>query len=266
MIFFGVLYMDNNSLIDREPALPGLDISAEVAVGIDEREIALRGEYSAARFFGRAPTMYMAIAGGIREGLSDAALVRMFGCHHRTVAAIREREAVGIEADRYRSVQGGKLRMATMGLADEINRRIFSGAEVQEIPFKDLVQGVDKLGGMERLLAGEPNQIVGHLQSSGGDEDLRELVAAPESIHSQAKKKAAGSLDVAQARAHEGGSIAVPGEMIKGAVRDDVSRGYNVQTVENQGVRKSDTVEDTNGVERCLVSGGVDRRNGDDGG
>ncbi len=160
------------SRIDSAPMLPALaDLSAEELAGIEQAEVAAGGEFSAARFFERAPILYQAVARGIAEGLSDAALARMFGAHDRTIAAIRAREVGSMSAEQYRRSQGARLRGVVVRAVDEIGRRI--AEEPGEIAFRDLVTAADKLGSHERLLAGEPTEIHGELSSAGASEELR---------------------------------------------------------------------------------------------
>ena len=160
------------SRIDSAPMLPALaDLSAEELAGIEQAEVAAGGEFSAARFFERAPSIYQAVARGISEGLSDAALARMFRAHDRTIAAIRAREVGSMSAEQYRCFQGARLRGVVVRAVDEIGRRI--SEEPGEIAFKDLVTAADKLGSHERLLAGEPTEIHGELSSAGASEELR---------------------------------------------------------------------------------------------
>lgn len=164
------------SRIDAAPMLPALaDLSTEELAGIEQAEVAAGGEFSAARFFERAPILYQAVARGIAEGLSDAALARMFRAHDRTIAAIRAREVGSMSAEQYRRSQGARLRGVVVRAVDEIGRRI--SEEPGEIAFKDLVTAADKLGSHERLLAGEPTEIHGELASAGASEDIRAALA-----------------------------------------------------------------------------------------
>ena len=164
------------SRIDSAPMLPALaDLSAEELAGIEQAEVAAGGEFSAARFFERAPAIYEAVARGIAEGLSDAALARMFRAHDRTIAAIRAREVGSMSAEQYRRSQGARLRGVVIRAVDEIGRRI--AAAPGEIAFKDLVTAADKLGSHERLLAGEPTEIRGELSSAGASEEIRAALA-----------------------------------------------------------------------------------------
>ena len=164
------------SRIDSAPLLPALaDLSAEELAGIEQSEIASGGEFSAARFFERAPILYQAVARGIAEGLSDAALARMFSAHDRTIAAIRAREVGSMSAEQYRRAQGARLRGVVVRAVDEIGRRIT--VEPGAIAFKDLVTAADKLGSHERLLAGEPTEIHGELSSAGASEEIRAALA-----------------------------------------------------------------------------------------
>lgn len=164
------------SRIDSAPMLPALaDLSAEELAGIEQAEVAAGGEFSAARFFERAPAIYEAVARGIAEGLSDAALARMFRAHDRTIAAIRAREVGSMSAEQYRRSQGARLRGVVVRAVDEIGRRI--AVEPGAIAFKDLVTAADKLGSHERLLAGEPTEIRGELSSAGASEEIRAALA-----------------------------------------------------------------------------------------
>ena len=164
------------SRIDSAPMLPALaDLSAEDLAGIEQAEVAAGGEFSAARFFERAPILYQAVARGIAEGLSDAALARLFRAHDRTIAAIRAREVGSMSAEQYRRSQGARLRGVVVRVVDEIGRRVTE--EPGEIAFKDLVTAADKLGSHERLLAGEPTEIHGELSSAGASEDIRAALA-----------------------------------------------------------------------------------------
>jgi len=164
------------SRIDSAPMLPALaDLSAEELAGIEQAEVAAGGEFSAARFFERAPAIYEAVARGIAEGLSDAALARMFRAHDRTIAAIRAREVGSMSAEQYRRSQGARLRGVVVRAVDEIGRRITE--EPGAIAFRDLVAAADKLGSHERLLAGEPTEIRGELSSAGASEEIRAALA-----------------------------------------------------------------------------------------
>ena len=164
------------SRLDSAPMLPALaDLSAEELAGIEQTEVAAGGEYSAARIFERAPILYQAVARGIAEGLSDAALARMFRAHDRTIAAIRAREVGSMSAEQYRRSQGARLRGVVVRAVDEIGRRI--AEEPGAIAFRDLVAAADKLGSHERLLAGEPTEIHGELSSAGASEEIRAALA-----------------------------------------------------------------------------------------
>lgn len=170
------------SRLDSAPMLPALaDLSAEDLAGIEQAEVAAGGEFSAARFFERAPILYQAVARGIAEGLSDAALARMFRAHDRTIAAIRAREVGSMSAEQYRRSQGARLRGVVVRAVDEIGRRI--AVEPGAIAFKDLIAAADKLGSHERLLAGEPTEIHGELSSAGASEDIRAALAGAMSVN-----------------------------------------------------------------------------------
>ena len=192
------------SRLDSAPMLPALaDLSAEALAGIEQAEVASGGEFSAARFFDRAPILYQAIARGIAEGLSDAALARMFRAHDRTIAAIRAREVGSMSAEQYRRSQGARLRGVVVRAVDEIGRRV--AEEPGEISFKDLVTAADKLGSHERLLAGEPTEIHGELSSAGASEDIRAALAGAMSGNPFGRRESRPEIPPAEAlesRAH----------------------------------------------------------------
>jgi hypothetical protein len=203
------------SRIDSAPLLPALaDLSAEDLSGIEQAEVAAGGEFSAARFFERAPILYQAVARGIAEGLSDAALARMFRAHDRTIAAIRAREVGSMSAEQYRRSQGARLRGVVVRAVDEIGRRI--AEEPGEIAFKDLVTAADKLGSHERLLAGEPTEIHGELSSAGASEDIRAALAGAMAGNPFGRRESRPEIPPAEAvEAVQVGALAVDPEQVE---------------------------------------------------
>lgn len=181
--------MDIQSLNDLCPALPGLDLTAEQAAGMAS-DISTMGEFSAARFFEQNPVAYKLISHCIEECLSDAAIVRIVGCHHRTVAAIRRREVASLSAAEYRRAAGSRARDVVIRATDELSDRLSSEVKRAEMTEKDLVQMIDKVGNQERLLAGEPTDITGVLHSAGAMEDIREMMQSGGAIHSGGKSRA----------------------------------------------------------------------------
>lgn len=186
------------SRIDSAPMLPALaDLSAEELAGIEQAEVAAGGEFSAARFFERSPGIYQAVARGIAEGLSDAALARMFRAHDRTIAAIRAREVGSMSAEQYRRAHGARLRCVVERSVDELDRRVSTHPEKEST--KDLIAITDKLGSRERLLAGEPTEIHGELSSSGASEDIRAALAGAMAVNPFGRRESRPEIPPAEA-------------------------------------------------------------------
>lgn len=167
------------SLLDKAPALPGMELSAEQAHGLPATVDTL-GQYSGARFFSESPGLYGIVAALIKEGLSDAAISRAIHCHEHTSAAIRRRESQSLSGAEYSRVQVARLRSCAMQSADRIAERLADDEAVKDIPVKDLAQVLDKVSHHERLISGEPTEIIKACLSVGVDPALRSLLSLRE--------------------------------------------------------------------------------------
>lgn len=165
------------SLLDREPALPGLaldDLSEDEIAQGEGRAAHPCGEFSAARFYARYPERYAMIARALAEGFSLEAAARVFKIHERTAAAIREREARSLSAEAYRGIQARHARGVVLAATDEIARRLREAPG--KIGVRDLVSAIRELHNVERALEGAPTQVVGVIRADGASAALADLL------------------------------------------------------------------------------------------
>ena len=148
------------------PELPGL-VVAEPEQAAAPKPGHAPGFFSAAAFFCERKEDYQRIAKACAEGLSDRAIVAIFGVGKSTVRAIRTREAGSATLDNYRRTQGALARSVNAAAMSEMLRRLEEHPEDLEV--KELAAIVREAHNQERTLAGEPTQIVGSLRPAGDD-------------------------------------------------------------------------------------------------
>jgi len=148
------------------PELPGLVVAAPEQAAAPKPGHA-PGFFSAAAFFCERKEDYQRIAKACAEGLSDRAIVAIFGVGKATVRAIRTREAGSATLDNYRRTQGALARSVNAAAMSELLHRLEEHPEALGV--KELAAIVREAHNQERTLAGEPTQIVGSLRPAGDD-------------------------------------------------------------------------------------------------
>lgn len=148
------------------PELPGLVVAAPEQAAAPKPGHA-PGFFSAAAFFCERKEDYQRIAKACAEGLSDRAIVAIFGVGKSTVRAIRTREAGSATLDNYRRTQGALARSVNAAAMSELLHRLEEHPEALGV--KELAAIVREAHNQERTLAGEPTQIVGSLRPAGDD-------------------------------------------------------------------------------------------------
>ncbi len=175
-----VFFENSPSASLGDSMLPGMAEELDKMLEADGRSTAIAGEtlgeYSGARFFSKNPASYKIVVRLLAEGLPVRAIGRVMGISAHLVEAVRAREAASMETQSYSRMLAGKVRGIMMQAADELRARLEDEDARAEMSTKDLIAAMDRLSGIERDLAGEPQNIQRVLRSEGADQRLVALL------------------------------------------------------------------------------------------
>jgi hypothetical protein len=145
---------DLPSLLDRDAAQPDLPaLAPEVAADVEAHE-ATTGRYTAERLHEREPRLYMAAISLLARGHSDRETAEILRVHHRTIAAVRERERASAAMDARKQQLAGEFeRLASIAARTARDR-------IEDAPGSVSVRDLGVVAGIAadkaQLLAGEP--------------------------------------------------------------------------------------------------------------